>query len=52
VQASTSSEVTVTRASIQTGDDCVSVGPGTANLRVEHVTCGPGHGIRCAVVIA
>ncbi|RLM92225.1 polygalacturonase, partial [Panicum miliaceum] len=28
-----------------TGDDCVSVGPGTANLRVEHVRCGPGHGI-------
>ncbi|CAO2170686.1 unnamed protein product [Urochloa humidicola] len=43
VQAST--HVTVARASIQTGDDCVSVGPGTANLRVERVGCGPGHGI-------
>ncbi|TVU35865.1 hypothetical protein EJB05_17772, partial [Eragrostis curvula] len=40
-----SSGVTVTTASIQTGDDCVSIGPGTANLRVDHVTCGPGHGI-------
>ena len=45
-----SSQVTVTRTSIQTGDDCVSVGPGTSNLRVEHVSCGPGHGIRCLVV--
>ncbi|GJN18337.1 hypothetical protein PR202_gb05487 [Eleusine coracana subsp. coracana] len=40
-----SSGVTVTRASIRTGDDCVSVGPGTAHLRVERVSCGPGHGI-------
>ncbi|GJM93855.1 hypothetical protein PR202_ga10447 [Eleusine coracana subsp. coracana] len=40
-----SSGVTVTRASIRTGDDCVSVGPGTARLRVERVSCGPGHGI-------
>ncbi|XP_066309208.1 polygalacturonase-like [Miscanthus floridulus] len=41
-----SSQVTVTRTSIQTGDDCVSFGPGTTNLRVEHVSCGLGHGIR------
>ncbi|XP_034598150.1 polygalacturonase [Setaria viridis] len=45
IHVQASSGVTVTRASIQTGDDCVSVGPGTANLRVEHVSCGPGHGI-------
>jgi polygalacturonase len=44
-----SSQVTVTRTGIQTGDDCVSVGSGTTNLRVEHVSCGPGHGIRCLV---
>jgi polygalacturonase len=47
IHVQASSQVTVTRTSIQTGDDCVSVGPGTTNLRVEHVSCGPGHGIRC-----
>lgn len=50
IHVQASSGVTVTRASIQTGDDCVSVGPGTANLRVEHVSCGPGHGIRWVIV--
>ncbi|KAL6842756.1 hypothetical protein ACP4OV_027600 [Aristida adscensionis] len=45
IHVQASSRVTVTGASIQTGDDCISVGPGTSNLRVEHVSCGPGHGI-------
>jgi hypothetical protein len=48
IHVQASSQVTVTRTSIRTGDDdCVSVGTGTTNLRVEHVSCGPGHGIRC-----
>ncbi|KAF2325600.1 hypothetical protein GH714_030976 [Hevea brasiliensis] len=37
--------VTILNSKIGTGDDCVSVGPGTANLWVENVACGPGHGI-------
>ncbi|CAL9119355.1 unnamed protein product [Musa acuminata var. zebrina] len=40
-----SSHVTITGASIKTGDDCISVGPGTTNLWIEQVACGPGHGI-------
>lgn len=31
---------------IKTGDDCVSIGPGTKNLWIQRVACGPGHGIR------
>ncbi|ONM40107.1 Exopolygalacturonase clone GBGE184 [Zea mays] len=37
IHVQASSQVTVTRTSIRTGDDdCVSVGTGTTNLRVEH----------------
>ena len=49
IHVQASSQVTVTRTSIQTGDECISVGPGTTNLRMEHVSCGPGHGIRYVV---
>lgn len=44
VQMSTG--VTVTGTNIGTGDDCISIGPGTSGLWVENVRCGPGHGIR------
>ncbi|KAJ0972226.1 hypothetical protein J5N97_020185 [Dioscorea zingiberensis] len=40
-----STDVTITGTGIKTGDDCVSIGPGTTNLWIERVTCGPGHGI-------
>ncbi|KAG6491629.1 polygalacturonase-like [Zingiber officinale] len=40
-----STDVIITGASIRTGDDCVSIGPGTTNLWIEQVACGPGHGI-------
>ncbi|XP_054779486.1 polygalacturonase-like [Prosopis cineraria] len=40
-----SSDVIILHSEIRTGDDCVSVGPGTSDLRIEHVACGPGHGI-------
>ncbi|KAI8010720.1 hypothetical protein LOK49_LG06G01960 [Camellia lanceoleosa] len=37
--------VTVSNSRIATGDDCVSIGPGSTNLWIENVACGPGHGI-------
>ncbi|XP_017216976.2 polygalacturonase [Daucus carota subsp. sativus] len=40
-----SSGVSILRSRISTGDDCVSIGPGTNNTWIENVSCGPGHGI-------
>ncbi|KAH9726686.1 Pectin lyase-like superfamily protein [Citrus sinensis] len=45
IHVQSSSDVTILNARIGTGDDCVSVGPGTTNLRIENVACDPGHGI-------
>ncbi|KAJ0035672.1 hypothetical protein Pint_24959 [Pistacia integerrima] len=45
VHVQLSQNVNIMSSSIKTGDDCISIGPGTKNLWIEHVTCGPGHGI-------
>ncbi|KAL5583574.1 hypothetical protein UlMin_016016 [Ulmus minor] len=43
VQGSTG--VTITGATLKTGDDCISIGPGTKNLFMKNIKCGPGHGV-------
>ncbi|KAE8734302.1 Polygalacturonase [Hibiscus syriacus] len=40
-----SKNVNIIKCSIKTGEDCISIGPGTKNLWIEQVTCGRGHGI-------
>ncbi|XP_047338998.1 polygalacturonase-like [Impatiens glandulifera] len=45
VHVSSSSGVTILNSRISTGDDCISVGPGTTNMWIEGTVCGPGHGI-------
>ncbi|KAJ0092931.1 hypothetical protein Patl1_27022 [Pistacia atlantica] len=32
-------------STLQTGDDCISIGPGTRNLFMKSIKCGPGHGV-------
>lgn len=39
-------DVTILNSKITTGDDCISIGPGTKNLWMENILCGPGHGVR------
>jgi len=40
-----STGINITDSVIGTGDDCVSIGPGSHNLTITKVVCGPGHGI-------
>jgi galacturan 1,4-alpha-galacturonidase len=40
-----SSKITIAATTIGTGDDCISIGPGTDGVNITGVTCGPGHGI-------
>ncbi|KAF9611303.1 hypothetical protein IFM89_029741 [Coptis chinensis] len=40
-----SSLISIMYSTIGTGDDCISLSPGSENIYVANVTCGPGHGI-------
>jgi galacturan 1,4-alpha-galacturonidase len=37
--------ITIRDTAIATGDDCISIGPGSKTIRVKGARCGPGHGI-------
>ncbi|KAF5741984.1 polygalacturonase [Tripterygium wilfordii] len=37
--------ISITNSIIGSGDDCVSIGDYTSNIRISDVECGPGHGI-------
>lgn len=41
-----STNINIVSADIGVGDDCVSFGPGSINISVSDIRCGPGHGIR------
>jgi galacturan 1,4-alpha-galacturonidase len=45
IHVARSNHVRILHSVIGTGDDCVSVGPGSTDVVVHGVVCGPGHGI-------
>ncbi|KAE8022726.1 hypothetical protein FH972_008506 [Carpinus fangiana] len=45
IHVQTSTGVTIQGSTLQTGDDCISIGPGTKNLLIRNIKCGPGHGV-------
>jgi Endopolygalacturonase len=40
-----SEEINIIDSNIMTGDDCISIGRGSRQVRITNVRCGHGHGI-------
>ncbi|PPD75872.1 hypothetical protein GOBAR_DD27203 [Gossypium barbadense] len=40
-----STNVSIHNTTIQTGDDCISIGDGSKYINITNIECGPGHGI-------
>ncbi|EEF33278.1 Polygalacturonase precursor, putative [Ricinus communis] len=45
VHVQSSTGITIRNSTIRTGDDCISLGPGSKNIWIQTIACGPGHGI-------
>lgn len=45
IHISKSARINIKNALIATGDDCISLGPGSQDINITNVHCGPGHGI-------
>ncbi|XP_040384732.1 polygalacturonase-like [Oryza brachyantha] len=45
IHVALSRDVSILSATVGTGDDCVSMGPGTSGVVLRSIRCGPGHGI-------
>ncbi|KAL2500285.1 Pectin lyase-like superfamily protein [Forsythia ovata] len=40
-----SNNIKISNMHIGTGDHCISIGPGSTNIKISGIACGPGHGI-------
>ncbi|KAK4285500.1 hypothetical protein QN277_002191 [Acacia crassicarpa] len=45
IHVTSSRNVDISHTYIGTGDDCISIESGSSNVKVQDITCGPGHGI-------
>ena len=45
IHIGSSRNIDVFNSIIATGDDCVSLSPGSKDINIQDVKCGPGHGI-------
>ncbi|KAM1158054.1 hypothetical protein FF1_028590 [Malus domestica] len=45
IHVSGTQNIGINNCLIRTGDDCISIVSGSKTVRVEDITCGPGHGI-------
>ncbi|XP_065628573.1 exopolygalacturonase [Quercus suber] len=45
IRIGSSSNIEILNSIIATGDDCVAMSPGSKDIIIQNVKCGPGHGI-------
>ncbi|KAJ4892129.1 Polygalacturonase ADPG2 [Raphanus sativus] len=45
IHITNSQDIQISKSIIGTGDDCISIETGSQNVKINDLTCGPGHGI-------